>query len=86
MIKTGNSFKTLDHQFLVNHDSNVEQILESLFYRMDILTLKYNFTLDDILVCKYRPLYTKILTSINPNILRLGGDNMGENKQMKFLS
>jgi hypothetical protein len=60
IVKTGNNIKILDRQYLINYDSNISTIINFIYERIDLLTIKYNFAIDDILSCKYRPLFTKI--------------------------
>lgn len=64
VVQSGNSYLTLDRQYLINHDSGVQDIMASIFERIVILSLKYGINFDDRLGCKYRPLAIKVKNPI----------------------
>lgn len=51
---------TLDRHFLVNHDSNQKYILQKIYNRLEELSEKYYFTVEDVMILKLRELHVKV--------------------------
>jgi hypothetical protein len=62
IISTNTGLKLLDKQFLVNKDTDIDNILTRIYERVDILSLKnYGITINDLVSCKFRRLRIKTL-------------------------
>lgn len=51
---------SLDRHYLVNNTTNVENLLQEVYKRIDFLTLKYNFEPKDQITVKIRPIQFKV--------------------------
>jgi hypothetical protein len=62
--------KTVDMHFLVNKTTDVFALMKHIYARIELMSMKYMFTMADNIIFRYKPLYLKVK---DPELTYSGG-------------
>ena len=60
VYKGDKTVKTVDFHYLVNNTTNAKDLMTNVYNKIAEDSVKYKYKINDIIICKYKPLYYKV--------------------------